>query len=252
MTGTLRPGERIRINEAATAGYYHVFIGKKYVGWVQQAALDLPRPEAERAQTPVAAAPISPAPPVHHEPPTSYLGLLGGLSLAAGQSNFGLALDGGYKLSKFWSLGMFFEYLKLLPNSASSSSASGSSSLASASTSNVNLILGAFELNYSIHRIPGLYVGAKVGLTMAMSNAVSTTTSTTAPGGNGVPVVGPPVVTPTTANTSTFGAVAGLGVGYDYPVIWTLSAGGEVNALFMTGDIASSVVNFLATVKYIF
>jgi hypothetical protein len=248
MTGTLRPGQQIRIYETPSAGYYRVAIGRRYVGWVQQTALDLPRPAAE---TPSASAPTIPAaspPETKHEPITSYLGLLGGLSLDTGQSNFGIAVDGGYKLSRFWNLGMYLQYISLSATS-SSTSTSGSSSLTSQTTSKINLVMAAVEANYCFHQVPGLCAGAKGGLTMAMSNAVSTTTSNT---GSGVPVVGPPTTTPTSANTSTFGVMGGLAVGYDYPVFWSFSVGAEANAFLLSGDITSNVVNLLATIKYIF
>ena len=82
MTGTLRPGQRVRIFETPTGGYFHVLFGKKYVGWVQQTALNLPHPESERAAPAAAAAP-SAAPQAQPEVAASHRPLTWACSAAS-------------------------------------------------------------------------------------------------------------------------------------------------------------------------
>jgi hypothetical protein len=255
MTGTLRPGQSVRIVETPTAGYYRVAVGRKYVGWVQESALNMPRSSTPEAPTQAATTVKAAAPEPRREPPKSYLGAFGGLGVAGGTS-FGFGFDGGYKLSQFWGLGMYFEYLRLASasgaaNTSGSNSNGGSTSAAANASGAAAMILASIELNYYILRVPGLYVGAKAGLGMAAANTTSDPTSTTSSSSSNTGVGAP--AGQAAPNTFSFALGGGVAAGYDYPV-WQqqLTVGAESNVFFLTGDLATTIFNVMGSVKYVF
>ncbi len=106
--------------------------------------------------------------------------------------------------------------------------------------------MAAVEINYYVPQLKGLYLGIKGGMAVATASASTTPTSSTSPSSN------PTGTAATSGNASSFAAGGAVAVGYDYPLLPTLSIGAEANYFFVTGDIATKITNLMGSIKFIF
>jgi hypothetical protein len=151
------------------------------------------------------------------------VGALAGLGFVSGSlgTQLVLGLNGEYKLAPAYGVGMYFTY-----NSVSQTSpASG------------NVLTFAPEANYHFDGLlTGFRVGGKVGLAILNQNTGS---AALIPG-------------TTSATQSTTSLVTGPHVGYDYPIMSSVSLGGETNFLFYTASGGFNAFNILGNLKYWF
>jgi hypothetical protein len=127
-----------------------------------------------------------------------------------------LGANGDYKLAPTYGVGGYFSYNAL-------------SSLPGASSSLITL---APEANYYFEgQLTGFRIGGKAGVGF-ISNSVSTSAST--------------------ASSSSTSFVVGPHIGYDFPIMSSVSFGGETNLLFYTANSGFSAFNLLGNLKYWF
>lgn len=225
-TGTLRAGQTINIGDQPKGGYYRATAAGGVTGWVQEDALLLPTGRTHQANHVNASAEPHVGSGGEAEATKFSVGALAGLGFAGGGSGLAFGVDGGYKLSREWGLGVYFEYMSLASASATA-------------TGGASLMMFAAELNYFLPQLEGLHLGAKLGYGIASASATGSSTV------NGV-------TTPVTVSASSAAIGGAAAVGYDYRLMPMLSIGAEANFFVISGGVSSTLIDVLASVKYNF
>jgi hypothetical protein len=240
VVGTVPAGKAITIGDRPTNGLYRANGGKGLTGWAEEGDLDFgakgkPHPTAgDTANATLNKYGVS------NSGQNIYIGALLGFAFASGGSKFEFGLDGNYKLSPEWGIGLYGTY------SSTSQTVPPVAGITAGGTASASSIIIAPELNYFLQgELKGLHLGGKIGLNM-ISSSSSIAGST---GG------------------STSNLAFGAGAGYDYPIAQSFTIGGEANFLIISSGSSSSgsgsttvttsggstsVFNILAAGKYWF